>query len=120
MLPVKVTEGARKLLRRRVARLVRLLNLETHPPALILADAARLVGDAAWLLDPEGIAALEGSRRAIAARKAFGVCIWDGACEADATDEGLCAEHAVQCAKEEAESGDLDDLLAEASKEPAP
>jgi hypothetical protein len=108
MLPTKVTDGALAMLRRRVARLVRLLNLFAqkgrHPPLNVLAMECRLIGDVAWMLAPESMADALATKHATEARRAFRVCVWDGACEADATtDDGLCAAHAEQQAREEAE-----------------
>lgn len=55
MLPAKVTAKVRGLLIRRVARLVR--ALEERRPDSLLADMARLIGDAGAMLDPEAHAA---------------------------------------------------------------
>lgn len=105
MLPDKVIKGARALLRRRVARIVRLLNLENDKaPVNLLAHEAKLIGDVAWLLAPESMADALGSEKAIRARRMFRVCVWDGECEQDATtDDGLCADHAAEQAREAAE-----------------
>jgi hypothetical protein len=109
MLPAKVTDGAIGLLRKRVARIVRLLNIfakdERKPPLNVLAMEAKLIGDCAWLLAPESMADMLGTEHALKARRAFRVCVWDGECEADATtDDGLCAAHAEEQAREEAET----------------
>lgn len=122
MLPPKVTDGALKLLRKRVARLVSLLNLfaqkERPPPLSVLAMECRLVGDVAWLLAPESMADMLATKHNLAARKAFRVCVWDGECNADATtDDGLCAAHAEEQRREDAETEDLDALLSEAAAE---
>jgi hypothetical protein len=112
MLPPKVTDGALGLLRKRVGRLVRLLNLFSQsrgegrkPPLNILAMECRLVGDVAWLLAPESMVDMLATKHNLAARRAFRVCMWDGECNADATtDDGLCAAHAEEQAREEAET----------------
>lgn len=99
MLPAKVTDTIRGLLVRRVARLVR--ALEERSPDSLLADMARLIGDAGAMLDPEAHAAALAERQEREARLYARVCVWDGECEADAsTDDGLCAAHALEQARE--------------------
>jgi hypothetical protein len=91
MLPARVREAVRGLLRKRVIRLVRAMSDGRIPDASI-AENARLVGEAGGMLEPE-------------ARRYARVCVWDGECEADATtDDGLCAAHAVEQAREDAEA----------------
>lgn len=120
MLPDKVIKGARALLRRRVARICRLLNLENDKaPTNVLAMEAKLIGDVAWLLAPESMADALGTEKALKARRMFRVCAWDGECNEDATtDDGLCPAHAEQQAREEAETdAEVDAMLAEAVAE---
>lgn len=106
MLPSKVREKVRQLLRARAERLVRALN-DVRMPDVALAEEARLVGEAGWLLDPEMTASAEIRRREIEARRYARVCVWDGYCEADAvTDDGLCAAHGAEQAREDAEIRD--------------
>lgn len=119
MLPEKVINGARSLLRRRVARIARMLNFEgDKAPNYLLAMQAKLIGEVAWLLAPEAIADSIAADRAIRARRMFRVCVWDGECEADATtDDGLCAAHAEQQAKEDAEvDPEFDAMIAELAR----
>jgi len=114
MLPAKVTDGALAMLRRRIARLIRLLNLfakkDRHPPLNVLAMECQLIGDVAWMLAPESMADRLATKHATEARRAFRVCVWDGECEADATtDDGLCAAHAdQQCAEDADADADFD------------
>lgn len=122
MLPPKVTNGALGLLRSRVNRLVRLLNLfaqkERPPPLNVVAVECRLIGDVAWLLAPDSMADALATKHDLAARKAFRVCVWDGECNADATtDDGLCAAHAEEQKREDAETEGLDALLSQAAAE---
>lgn len=103
MPPAKVRDTIRGLLIRRVNRLVRALR-EPSTPDNLLAQEARLIGDAGAMLDPECIASGWIWRREKEARLAAKVCVWDGECEADATsDDGLCVAHAEQQAKEDAD-----------------
>lgn len=102
-LPDKVIAVARRALRTRAERLLRLLDLGT--PSVILANQGRLVYDAACMLDPDAIA--DGIREELArgARRYAQVCVWDGVCEADATtDDGLCAAHAAEQVRDDAEA----------------
>lgn len=102
-LPDKVIAVARRALRTRAERLLRLLDLGT--PSVILANQGRLVYDAACMLDPDTIA--DGIREELArgARRYAQVCVWDGVCEADATtDDGLCAAHAAEQVREDVEA----------------
>lgn len=102
MLPAKVRDTIRGLLVRRVNRPVRALR-EPASPDNLLAQEAKLIGDAGALLDPEIVASGWIWRREKEARRYARVCVWDGVCEADATtDDGLCAAHAEQQAKEDA------------------
>jgi hypothetical protein len=98
MLPAKVTTGARRLLRTRVDRLLRLLRHKATPDMLI-ATAAWLIGETGWLLDPEHLAGQEGRRRSNHARRTFGVCSWDPACDANAPRGGYCVKHTAQAEK---------------------
>ena len=103
MLPAKVTTKVRGLLIRRVARLVR--ALEERRPDSLLADMARLVGDAGAMLDPEASAAAWAFRQEREGRLYARVCVWDGECEADATtDDGLCVVHAEEQQREQDEA----------------
>lgn len=111
-LPDKVIAVARRTLSTRVQRLLRLLDIGA--PSIILANQGRLVYDAACMLDPDAIA--DGIREELArgARRYAQVCVWDGVCEADATtDDGLCADHAAEQAREDAEARALLELDAE-------
>lgn len=104
MLPEKVRDTIRGLLTRRVARIVRFLR-EPSTPDNLLANEARLIGDAGAMLEPEVIASSWIEARSLEARRYAQVCVWDGECEADATSEdGLCAAHAEEQAREEAET----------------
>jgi hypothetical protein len=98
-LPPKVTTGARKLLVTRVQRLARLLRSRVIPDPM-LAMSAWLVGEAGWLLDPAHLAGHEQRRRETQARKTFGVCMWEPACNEDAPrGGGFCPRHAAQAEK---------------------
>ncbi len=105
MPPVKVREAVRRLLRDRVERLVRQLTTPSDSlPDSLIAESARLVGEVGWLLDPEAAASAQIVQCETEARRYARVCVWDGECEADATtDDGLCAPHAVEQAREDAE-----------------
>jgi len=104
-LPDRVIDAALLKLRRRVARIVRLLNHEQRAPLNVLAHEAQLIGECAWLLDPFAMADAMATKHALAARREHKICVWDGECEADATsDDGLCAAHAEEQAREEAET----------------
>lgn len=104
MLPARVRDTIRGMRYRRVDRLVHALRDPRVSDASI-AENARLVGEAGWLLDPEACASVEVVRRETEARRYARVCVWDGECEAEATtDDGLCAAHAEEQAREEAET----------------
>lgn len=105
MLPAKVREKVRQLLRVRVEHLVRQLAMPPSPLIdSLVAETARLIGEAGWLLDPEAAASVLIVQRETEARRYARVCVWDGECEADSvTDDGLCAEHGAEQAREEAE-----------------
>lgn len=103
MLPAKVRDAVRGLLIRRVNRIVRLLSSPAAPDNVI-AYESQMIGDAGAMLDPDICAARWIEVRERAARIHARVCVWDGECEQDATtDDGLCAEHAAEQAREEAE-----------------
>lgn len=103
MLPQKVRDTVRGLLIRRVNRIVRLLRAPASPDNVI-AYEAQLIGDAGAMLDPDIVAARWIDRQEREARQYARVCVWDGECEADAiTDDGLCAAHAEQQAREDAD-----------------
>ncbi len=105
MPPVKVRVAVRRLLRDRVERLVRQLTMPSDLlPDSLIAESARLVGEAGWLLDPEAAASALIVQCETEACRYARVCVWDGECEADATtDDGLCAAHAAEQAREDAE-----------------
>lgn len=103
MLPAKVRDAVRGMLVLRVSRIVRFLREPTTPDNL-LANEAKLIGDAGAMLDPEIIASSWIEARSMEARRYAKVCVWDGECEDDATtDDGLCAAHAEEQAREDAE-----------------
>lgn len=104
MLPARVRDTIRGMLYRRVDRLVHAIH-DPRIPDAVVAENARLVGEAGWMLDPESVASAEVIRREHEARRYARVCVWDGECELDAvTDDGLCAAHAAEQAREEAET----------------
>lgn len=117
MLPPKVRDVVRGLLVRRVNRIVRALRAPATPDNL-LANEARLIGEAGAMLDPEVLASGWVDRREREARMLARVCVWDGECEADATtDDGLCTAHAAEQAREDADEqaevdADIADLVA--------
>lgn len=103
MLPAKVRDVVRGLLIQRVNRIIRLLRSPASPDNAIAAEA-RLIGDAGKMLDPDIIAGVWVQRQEREARLYARVCVWDGVCEVDATsDDGLCAAHAAEQAREDAE-----------------
>lgn len=100
MLPAKVRDTMRGLLALRVNRIVQLLRNLAAPDNAI-ANEARLIGDAGKMLDPDIIAGVWVQHQEREARLYARVCVWDGVCEADATtDDGLCAAHAEEQARE--------------------
>jgi hypothetical protein len=74
MLPARVTDGALGLLRNRVGRLVRLLNIfaekKSPPPLNVLAMECQMIGDVAWLLAPESVADALATKHSLDARRA--------------------------------------------------
>lgn len=103
MLPTKVTKRAREVILRRTEKLLEYLA-DPSTTDSIIALQAHLVGNAAWLLAPEFLAANEAQRRDVEARRHFGVCTWYPPCDADAfADGGLCLEHAAEQQRLEAE-----------------
>lgn len=107
MLPAKVCAAVRRLLHKRVDRLVRSLE-DPRISDSVVADNARLVGEAGWMLDPEAVASSLIVQREDEARRYARVCVWDGVCEADATsDDGLCADHAAEQALEDLKTSAL-------------
>lgn len=98
MLPAKVRAAVRRLIGERLERLRRQLTMDSTPLVdALIAEGARLVGDAGWLLDPEAAASALIVQREDEARRYARVCVWDGECEADATtDDGLCVVHAEE------------------------
>ena len=115
MLPEKITKMARAKMLGRVEKLVERLRDEAVPNSMI-ALQAWLVGQAAWLLAPEFLAEQEARRRDLAARKHFGVCVWEPPCDHDAvTDDGLCAEHAAAQRRFDEELDGLEREMAAAS-----
>lgn len=105
MPPDKVRAAVRKLLRERVLRLLRQLDMAPEKIVDALAsETARSIGEAGCMLDPEAASSAVGERYEREARRYARVCMWDGECCADATtDDGLCADHAAEQAREAAE-----------------
>ena len=105
MLPEKVRAAVRKLLRERVVRLLEQLKLGTDPMMDgLMSETARRIGEVGCMLDPEASGSAVIERYDREARCYARVCVWDGECEQDATtDDGLCADHAAEQAREQAE-----------------
>lgn len=96
MLPPKITKQARLKLQHLARKLLEKID-DPAIPDNIVALGAWCIGRAAWLLDPESLAASEATRRDIEARRWCGVCVWEPPCDNDAvTDDGLCAHHAAE------------------------
>lgn len=107
MLPAKVRDTMRGLLVHRVNRMIRLLR-DARSPDNAIANEARLIGEAGAMLDPDMLAGIWAQQREREARLYARVCVWDGECEADATtDDGMCADHAAEQAREMAQTDEL-------------
>jgi hypothetical protein len=102
MLPAKVRAAVRGLIKGRVARLIEQLRMDPDPMMDgLISETARRIGEAGCMLDPEAASSAVGEHYDCEARQYAKVCTWDGECETDAvTDDGLCAEHAAEQARE--------------------
>lgn len=94
----KLEAHARKLLKDRLTRMVRLL--EHGAPRAMLAVEAVLIGEAGLLLDPQGCATRAAEMRVIDAKISLGICLGPE-CEADVATSRH--EVARMCATHEAE-----------------
>lgn len=89
-----VRHGARQMLRRRAMKLLALLDDPAMPDNLV-ANHGVLVGKAAIVLDPYGLAERRAQDADVKARSAFGVCKQLG-CDAHAAELEYCARHEAE------------------------